>query len=82
MKENSIRQSSRTYKPYNRNFEEQKEPGKIVGAISVYPQVIYLTVNKQRKDYRTVLIQTHHQKNAKLPEYEDSLFTSCFKNWR
>jgi hypothetical protein len=81
MKENSIRQSSRTYKPYNRTFEEQKEPGKIVGAISVYPQVIYLTVNKQRKDYKIVMSQDQHQKIAKLPAYEDSLFSSCFKNW-
>jgi hypothetical protein len=88
MKENSIRQSSRTYKPYNRNFEEQKTPGKIVGVIAVTaievkrnPHVVFLTVNKHRKDYKKVMSQVHHQKIAKLPEYEDSLFTSCFKNW-
>jgi hypothetical protein len=87
MKENSIRQSSRTYKPYNRNFEEHKEPGKVVGVIAVSdpkgfkPHVIYLTVNQHRKDYKLIVSQTKFQKISMLPEYETSLFDSCFKNW-
>lgn len=81
MKENPVRQSSRTYKPYNRNFEEQKAPGRKVGVIVVADHVIYLTVNQYRPDYKLVASQTKFQKIAKLPNYEESLFDSCFKNW-
>jgi hypothetical protein len=81
MKENAIRQSSRTYKPYNRNFEEHKTPGRKVGIIVVADHVIYLTVNQYRTDYKKVVSQAKFQKIAKLPKYEESLFDSCFKNW-
>jgi hypothetical protein len=87
MKENSIRQSSRTYKPYNRTFEQHKAPGQVVGIIAVgnpdgfNTMTLFHTVNEYRKDYREVLIQTRQQQIAILPEYEQSLFDSTFKNW-
>jgi hypothetical protein len=87
MKENSIRQSSRTYKPYNRTFEQHKAPGQVVGIIVVgnpdgfNSNTIYHTVSKYRKDYKQVLSQTRFQKIASLPEYEQDLFDSTFKNW-
>jgi hypothetical protein len=81
MKENRIRQTGSTYRPYNRKQTEQKTPGKIVGAVAVFPHIIYLTVNKERKDYKIVLHRTKREKHVKLPKYEQSLFYSCFKNW-
>lgn len=87
MKENPIRQSSRTYKPYNRNFEERKAPGKVVGIIAVgnpdgfNTNVIHHTVSRYRKDLDIVQVQTIHQKVAILPAYEQELFNSSFKGW-
>jgi hypothetical protein len=87
MKENSIRQSSRTYKPYNRKFEQHKAPGQVVGIIAVgnpdgfNTMTLFHTVNEYRKDYIEVLNQTRRQKFASLPEYEQNLFDSTFKNW-
>lgn len=87
VKENPIRQSSRTYKPYNRNFVSRKAPGKVVGIIAVgnpdgfNTNVVHHTVSKYRKDLAIVQVQTIHQKIAILPEYERDLFDSCFKNW-
>jgi hypothetical protein len=81
MKENPIRQSSRTYKPYNRNNASGNPPGKPVGVIRVGHQIMYLTVSPYRCDFNNVVDQIKKCKNASLPKYELSLFNSCFKNW-
>jgi hypothetical protein len=80
------------YVPYNRSGEKGPRPsGKLVGIISVQPNdfkpgdfnplVLFLSVNKRRKDFAKVIEQIDQIKKAQLPKYEKALFDSCFKNW-
>jgi hypothetical protein len=81
MIENPIRQSSRTYVPYNRNSLSSNPPGNPVGVIRVGHQLIYFTVSTYRRDFNKVVDQIKKSKHARLPKYETELFHSCFKNW-
>jgi hypothetical protein len=89
--ENGVKFSP-NYMPYNRKGKDAKRfPGRIVGVIAVRhkglqpdhfnPLVMFFAVSRYRKDYGVVLEQIEQQKEVKLPNYEKSLFDSCFKHW-
>lgn len=69
---------------------EKRYPGAVVGEIAVLaeqdkgrkynPNRILWTVNRNRKDYFKVAEQV--DRKGSLSPYGQSLFDSCFKNWR
>jgi hypothetical protein len=75
--------------PKEARTAQKRLPGRLVGIIAVRPKglrsaeynplIIRFVVNRYRKDLNKVIDQTN--KTSRLPNYEQSLFESCFKNW-
>jgi hypothetical protein len=87
-KETSVKLSS-SYVPYSRYSKTRNKPGKLVGIIAVQPEgfkegdynplVLNWVVSPHRRDFNQVVDQM--ETSGKLPDYEASLFESCFKGW-